>query len=57
VIKIGNLHLIKVVFPELDEAAKPGSPRFKWRIALIKEDFPTPDLPVTANFTGSFFPC
>jgi beta-galactosidase GanA len=22
-------------------------------IVLIKEDFPTPDLPVTANFTGS----
>jgi hypothetical protein len=23
--------------------------------SLIKEDFPTPDLSVTANFTGSFF--
>jgi hypothetical protein len=34
--------------------AKPGSPGFKLRIALIKEDFPTPDLPVSANLTGSF---
>jgi hypothetical protein len=38
----------------LDVVAKPGSPSFKLRIALIEEDFPTPDLPVTDNFTGSF---
>jgi beta-galactosidase GanA len=40
---------------KLDVVAKPGSPGFKLQIALIKADFSTPDLPVTANFTGSFF--
>jgi beta-galactosidase GanA len=34
--------------------AKSLSPFLKQRISLIKEDFPTPDLPVTANFTGTF---